>query len=131
MLIPLPAGVGIGRWVDRELEFFGNTRARLLATSMAAAIAVGAIGLLTWLGNGAVGVERLSSVGPPVCQSSGRFWSKWSPAASSGPAGGPAGARHRGTVTPTRRKPAPERARSLSCSQPLVPAASGLTEQAS
>jgi protein-S-isoprenylcysteine O-methyltransferase Ste14 len=58
--------VVIGRWVDRELEFFGNVRARLAATSVAAAIAVAAVGLLTWLGNGSIGVERLASVGPSV-----------------------------------------------------------------
>jgi hypothetical protein len=65
-LIPFLCGVVIGRWVDRDLEFFGDTRARLLATSTAATIAVGAIGLLTWLGNGSIGVERLASVGPAV-----------------------------------------------------------------
>lgn len=66
VVIPFLCGVVIGRWVDRELEFFGDTRARLLATSMAGAIAVGAIGLLTALGNGSIGVERLASVGPSV-----------------------------------------------------------------
>ncbi|MDV3222407.1 DUF6350 family protein [Intrasporangium sp.] len=66
VLLPVLCGVVIGRWVDRELEFFGNLRARLAATTIAVLIAVSGIGLLTWLGNGAIGVERLSSVGPFV-----------------------------------------------------------------
>ncbi|WP_353509368.1 DUF6350 family protein [Intrasporangium sp.] len=66
VLIPFLCGVVIGRWVDRELEFFGNTRARLLATSVSGAIAAGAIGLLTALGNGSIGVERLAAVGASV-----------------------------------------------------------------
>ena len=86
-LIPFLCGVVIGRWVDRDLEFFGNIRARLLATSTAATIAVGAIGLLTWLGNGSIGVERLASVGPAVLPvvgallvevvSGGVVWAGW------------------------------------------------------
>lgn len=105
VLIPFLCGVVIGRWVDRELEFFGNTRARLLATSMAAAIAVGAIGLLTWLGNGSVGVERLSSVGPAVLPvvgallvevvAGGVVWAGWRAWRERGSAG---------TVTPTRTR---------------------------
>lgn len=66
VLLPVACGVVIGRWVDRELEFFDNIRARLAATAVAVATAVAGIGLLTWLGNGAIGVERLASVGPSV-----------------------------------------------------------------
>jgi hypothetical protein len=66
LLLPVAVGVHIGRRVDAVLEFFGNTRARLLATATAAAIAVLVVGLLTWLGNGSIGVERLVSVGPSV-----------------------------------------------------------------
>lgn len=66
LLVPVGCGVVIARWVDQELEFFGNARARLVATATSAAVAVVAIALLTWLGNGALGVERLAAVGPAV-----------------------------------------------------------------
>ena len=105
LLIPFLCGVVIGRWVDRELEFFGNTGARLLATAVAGAIAVGAIGLLTWLGNGSIGVERLASVGPAVLPvvgalllevvSGGVIWAGWRAWRERGSTG---------TVTPTRTR---------------------------
>ncbi|MEO7753008.1 MAG: DUF6350 family protein [Terracoccus sp.] len=66
VLVPVAAGALVGRWVDRELEFFGNLRARLLATATAAVIAVVAVAVLAGLGNGAIGVERLSAVGVPL-----------------------------------------------------------------
>jgi hypothetical protein len=66
LLLPVAAGVLIGRGVDRELEFFGNVRARVTATVVAALIAVVAVVALTALGNGAVGVDRLRSVGVPL-----------------------------------------------------------------
>ena len=66
LLIPVAGGAVIGRWLDREVEFFGNVRARLTATAAAAAIAVAVVGLLTWLANGSVGAERLAAVGPAV-----------------------------------------------------------------
>jgi len=66
LLIPIGCGVVIARWVDQELEFFGNARAQLLATATSAAIAVIAVALLAWLGNGALGVDRLASIGPAV-----------------------------------------------------------------
>ena len=103
VLVPFLCGVLIGRWVDRDLEFFGNTRARLLATSVAGAIAVGAIGLLTWLGNGSIGVERLASVGPAVLPvvaallvevvAGGVVWAAWRAWVERGSTG---------TATPTR-----------------------------
>lgn len=66
LVIPVVVGVVIGRRVDAVLEFFGNARARLLATATAAAISVTVVALVTWLGNGSIGVERLASVGPSV-----------------------------------------------------------------
>jgi hypothetical protein len=104
-LIPFLCGVVIGRWVDRDLEFFGNIRARLLATSTAATIAVGAIGLLTWLGNGSIGVDRLASVGPAVLPvvgallvevvAGGVVWAGWRAWVERGSTG---------TATPTRTR---------------------------
>lgn len=64
VLAPVLVGVWLGRRVDAELEFFGNVRARLSATAVAALIAVVVVIALTALGNGAVGVDRLSAVGP-------------------------------------------------------------------
>ena len=63
VLAPVLVGVWLGRRVDAELEFFGNVRARLSATAVAALIAVVVVVALTALGNGAVGVDRLSAVG--------------------------------------------------------------------
>ncbi len=64
VLAPVVVGVWLGRRVDAELEFFGNLRARLCATAVAALIAVVVVVALTALGSGAVGVDRLSAVGP-------------------------------------------------------------------
>jgi hypothetical protein len=66
LLAPVALGAWLGRRVDAELEFFGNVRARLTATAAAAAIAVAVLVVLTFLGNGAVGVDRLSAVGPTL-----------------------------------------------------------------
>ncbi len=66
VLVPVAAGALVGRWVDQQLEFFGNLRARLLATATAGLLAVGVVALLAGLGNGAVGVERLAAVGVPL-----------------------------------------------------------------
>ena len=66
LLLPVAAGVLIGRAVDQELEFFGNLRARVTATAVAALLAVAVVVALTALGNGAVGVDRLRSVGVPL-----------------------------------------------------------------
>ncbi|MGO4361851.1 cell division protein PerM [Terrabacter sp. RAF57] len=63
VLAPVLVGVWLGRRVDAELEFFGNVRARLSATAVAALVAVAVVVVLTALGNGAVGVDRLSAVG--------------------------------------------------------------------
>ena len=63
LLLPVAAGVLIGRRVDRELEFFGDLRARVTATAVAALIAVVVVVAVTALGNGAVGVDRLRAVG--------------------------------------------------------------------
>ncbi len=66
VLVPVAAGALVGRWVDQELEFFGNLRARLLATATAALIAVVVVVVIAGLGNGAFGVERLAAVGVPL-----------------------------------------------------------------
>jgi len=66
VLVPVLLGVWLGRRVDAELEFFGNTRARLAATATAGLIAVVVVVAVTFLGNGAVGVDRLSAVGVPL-----------------------------------------------------------------
>lgn len=64
LLAPVALGAWVGRRVDTELEFFGDVRARLLATGVAAVVAVAVVVAVTALGRGAVGVDRLSSVGP-------------------------------------------------------------------
>lgn len=66
VLVPVAIGVLLGRWVDRELDFFGNVRARFAAVTTAAVISVLAVTVLAALGNGALGVDRLSSIGVPV-----------------------------------------------------------------
>ncbi len=66
LLLPVAAGVLIGRGVDEELEFFGNLRARVTATAVAALLAVVVVVALTALGNGAVGIDRLRAVGVPL-----------------------------------------------------------------
>lgn len=71
VLVPLVVGLLIGRWVDAELEFFGNVRARFTATLAAAALAVAVVVVLTAVGNGGVGVERLTSIGAPVAALAG------------------------------------------------------------
>ncbi|MEW1954887.1 DUF6350 family protein [Terrabacter sp. NPDC080008] len=64
LLAPVAVGAWVGRRVDTELEFFGDLRARLLATGVGALLAVVVVVAVTALGNGAVGVDRLSAVGP-------------------------------------------------------------------
>ena len=66
LLLPVGAGLLIGQGVDGELEFFGNVRSRLGATTVAALIAVVVVVAMTALGNGAVGVDRLRAVGVPL-----------------------------------------------------------------
>ena len=66
LLLPVAAGVLIGREVDQELEFFGNLRARVTATAVAALLAAVVVVAVTALGNGAVGVDRLRAVGVPL-----------------------------------------------------------------
>ncbi|WP_246111210.1 cell division protein PerM [Terrabacter aerolatus] len=66
LLVPVLLGAWLGRRVDAELEFFGNVRARLAATATAALLAVVVVVALSALGNGAVGVDRLSAVGVPL-----------------------------------------------------------------
>jgi hypothetical protein len=63
-LAPVAVGAYLGRRVDAELEFFGNVRARVSATVAAAVLAVAVVLALTALGNGAVGTDRLSDIGP-------------------------------------------------------------------
>ena len=55
LLLPVAAGAVMARWVDRELEFFGNVRARFAAVTTAAGIAVAVVVVLTALGNGSLG----------------------------------------------------------------------------
>jgi hypothetical protein len=66
LLAPVLLGAWLGRRVDAQLEFFGNARARLAATATAAVLAVAVVVAVTALGNGAVGVDRLSAVGVPI-----------------------------------------------------------------
>jgi hypothetical protein len=66
LLLPVAAGLFVGRGVDRELEFFGDLRARVAATVVAAVIAVVVVVAVTALGNGAVGVDRLRAIGVPL-----------------------------------------------------------------
>ena len=66
LLLPVAAGLLIGREVDQELEFFGNLRARVTATAVAALLAAVVVVAVTALGNGAVGVDRLRAVGVPL-----------------------------------------------------------------
>ncbi|GAA2021766.1 hypothetical protein GCM10009740_08140 [Terrabacter terrae] len=64
LLVPVALGAWVGRRVDAELEFFGDLGARVRATAVAAVIAVAVVVAVTALGTGAVGVDRLSAVGP-------------------------------------------------------------------
>jgi hypothetical protein len=68
LVVLAPAAVGAiqARRVDRELEFFGDVRARVGATAVAALLPVVVVVGLTALANGAVGVDRLSRVGVPI-----------------------------------------------------------------
>ncbi|WP_323100697.1 DUF6350 family protein [Intrasporangium sp. YIM S08009] len=66
ILAPVAVGALQARRVDRELEFFGNVRARVTATTVAALLPVAVVVALTALANGAVGTDRLSRVGVPV-----------------------------------------------------------------
>ncbi|EWT02836.1 hypothetical protein N865_03350 [Intrasporangium oryzae NRRL B-24470] len=63
---PVVVGLVVARWVDAELEFFGNTRARATAMVTAVALSAAVVIAATWLGNGSIGVERLSAVGVAV-----------------------------------------------------------------
>ncbi|MCU1537697.1 MAG: hypothetical protein JWP82_2048 [Humibacillus sp.] len=66
LLLPVAAGALIGWGVDRELEFFGNVRARVTARVVGALLAVVVVGGVAALGNGSIGVDRLSAVGVPI-----------------------------------------------------------------
>jgi hypothetical protein len=66
VLVPVAVGVLLGWAVDRELEFFGNVRARVTATVATAVLSVVVVVSATALGNGALGVDRLSQVGVPL-----------------------------------------------------------------
>ena len=66
VLVPVAVGAWLGSRVESALEFFGNVRARLAATATAASLAVAVVVGLSALGHGAVGVDRLSAVGPHV-----------------------------------------------------------------
>ena len=66
LLLPVAAGALLGRGVDRELEFFGDVRARVTATVVTALLAALVVVGVAALGNGALGVDRLSAVGVPL-----------------------------------------------------------------
>lgn len=63
VLVPALAGGLIARWIDAALEFFGNVWARALAMLVAVGLSVGVVTALAALGNGAMGVDRLSDLG--------------------------------------------------------------------
>jgi hypothetical protein len=71
LLVPVAVGAVQARRVDRELEFFGNVRARLSATVVASLLPVAVVVALTALANGSVGVDRLSRVGVPLAPFAG------------------------------------------------------------
>lgn len=66
LLAPVAAGVVIGRWADRDRSEPRQPRDRLLAVGIACVIAVVVVAILTALGAGSVGSERLSAIGPPT-----------------------------------------------------------------
>lgn len=72
LVLALPVAVGwlLAGWVDDE-EVARTTRDRFGAVGAAAALAVVVVIGLTALGNGAVGVERLSQVGPALAPFAG------------------------------------------------------------
>jgi hypothetical protein len=72
LVLALPAAVGwlMAGWVDDE-DVARTTRDRFGAVGAAAALAVAVVIGLTALGNGAVGVERLSQVGPALAPFAG------------------------------------------------------------
>lgn len=65
VVLPVLAGAVIARWVDREGGDF-PLRHRWLAAAGACVVAVVVVGAITALGNGGVGGERLSAVGPSL-----------------------------------------------------------------
>lgn len=72
LVLALPVGVGwlVAGWVDDE-DAARTTRDRFRAVGAAAALAVAVVIALTALGNGAVGVERLSRIGPSLAPFAG------------------------------------------------------------
>ncbi len=65
LIVPVLAGAAIARWVDRDADETPS-RDRFLAAAVACAIAVTVVGVLIALGNGSIGGERLSDIGPSV-----------------------------------------------------------------
>ncbi|HET7398238.1 MAG TPA: DUF6350 family protein [Intrasporangium sp.] len=66
VLLPVGVGVLVGWWTDRRSPDGASVRERFAAAGAAGACSVVLVGVLTALGNGSVGVERLRAVGPTV-----------------------------------------------------------------
>lgn len=69
LAVPVVVGWFVAGWVDDEVgsrSMTESTRDRFAAAGAAAALAVAVVTAVTALGNGAIGVERLSSIGPSL-----------------------------------------------------------------
>lgn len=73
LVLGLPVAVGwlMAGWVDAEVGERLPVRDRFIAVGGAAALAALVVTALTWLGNGALGVERLSAIGPALAPFAG------------------------------------------------------------
>ncbi len=70
VLVPVAVGWLVGGWVDDDAEQ-RTTRDRFVAVGVTVALAVVVLTAVTALGNGAIGVERLSAVGPSLAPFAG------------------------------------------------------------
>lgn len=70
LAVPVVAGMWVARYVARGQREW-SLRDRLAASGAAVAGAVLLVVVVTWLGNGAIGVERLSAVGPALLPMAG------------------------------------------------------------
>jgi hypothetical protein len=69
LAVPVVVGWFVAGWVDEEVgsrSMSESTRDRFAAAGAAAALGVAVVTAVTALGNGAIGVERLSSIGPSL-----------------------------------------------------------------
>lgn len=72
LAVPVVVGWFLAGWVDDETASDGeSTRDRFIALGAGAAVAVAVVTALTALGNGAIGVERLSAIGPSLAPFTG------------------------------------------------------------